>query len=40
MQTMNISLPDSLRAFRDERAGQRGDGTSSEYLPELIRRAA
>ena len=34
---MNISLPDSLKAFVDEQVGQRGYGTSSEYVRELIR---
>jgi antitoxin ParD1/3/4 len=38
MSTMNISLPDSLRAFVDEQVAQRGYGTSSEYVRELIRR--
>lgn len=38
MSTMNISLPDSLRSFVDEQVSQRGFGTSSEYVRELIRR--
>jgi len=38
MSTMNISLPDNLKAFVDEQVSQRGYGTSSEYLRELIRR--
>jgi antitoxin ParD1/3/4 len=38
MSTMNISLPESLRAFVDEQVGERGYGTSSEYMRELIRR--
>nr|MBS0019025.1 type II toxin-antitoxin system ParD family antitoxin [Gammaproteobacteria bacterium] len=38
MTTMNISLPDSLKAFVDEQVSQRGYGTSSEYVRELIRR--
>jgi antitoxin ParD1/3/4 len=38
MSTMNISLPDSLKAFVDEQVSQRGYGTSSEYVSELIRR--
>jgi len=38
MSTMNISLPDSLKAFVDEQVSQRGFGTSSEYLRELIRK--
>lgn len=35
---MNISLPDSMKSFVDEQVSQRGYGTSSEYLRELIRR--
>lgn len=35
---MNISLPDSLKTFVDEQVEQRGYGTSSEYVRELIRR--
>jgi antitoxin ParD1/3/4 len=38
MSTMNISLPDSLKAFVDEQVSNRGYGTSSEYLRELIRK--
>ena len=38
MGTMNISLPDALKAFVDEQVRQRGYGTSSEYLRELIRK--
>ena len=38
MTTMNISLPDTLKAFVDEQVNQRGYGTSSEYLRELIRK--
>ena len=38
MSTMNISLPDSLKAFVDEQVSERGYGTSSEYVRELIRR--
>jgi len=38
MSTMNISLPDSLKAFVDEQVTERGFGTSSEYVRELIRR--
>jgi len=34
---MNISLPDSLKAFVDEQVTGRGYGTSSEYIRELIR---
>ena len=35
---MNISLPDSLKFFIDEQVAQRGYGTSSEYVRELIRK--
>ncbi len=35
---MNISLPDTLKAFVDEQVNQRGYGTSSEYVRELIRK--
>jgi antitoxin ParD1/3/4 len=38
MSTMNISLPESLKAFVDEQVRQRGYGTSSEYMRDLIRR--
>ena len=38
MSTMNISLPDSLKAFVDEQVSLRGYGTSSEYVRELIRK--
>jgi len=38
MSTMNISLPDTLKAFVDEQVSQRGYGTSSEYVRELIRK--
>ena len=38
MSTMNISLPDSLRAFVEEQVSARGYGTSSEYVRELIRK--
>lgn len=36
--TMNICLPDTLKAFVDEQVAQRSYGTSSEYVRELIRR--
>ena len=36
--TMNISLPDTLKAFVDEQVAGRGYGTSSEYVRELIRK--
>jgi antitoxin ParD1/3/4 len=35
---MNISLPDSLKSFVDEQVSERGFGTSSEYVRELIRK--
>jgi antitoxin ParD1/3/4 len=35
--TMNISLPDSMRAFVDERLESDGYGTASEYVRDLIR---
>ena len=38
MGTMNISLPDTLREFVDQRVAQGSYGTSSEYLRDLIRR--
>ena len=38
MSTMNISLPDTLKAFVDEQVSRRGYGTSSEYVRELIRK--
>lgn len=38
MTTMNISLPDALKAYVDRQVDTRGYGTSSEYVRELIRR--
>jgi len=38
MSTMNISLPDTLKSFVDEQVRERGYGTSSEYVRELIRK--
>lgn len=38
MSTMNISLPETLKTFVDEQVSQRGYGTSSEYIRELIRK--
>lgn len=35
---MNISLPETLKAFIDEQVASRGYGTSSEYVRELIRK--
>jgi antitoxin ParD1/3/4 len=37
MGTMNISLPESLKTFVEEQSAQRGYGTTSEYVRELIR---
>lgn len=37
MVTMNVSLPDSLKQFVDEQVSERGFGTTSEYVRELIR---
>ena len=38
MSTMNISLPDALKSFVDDQVEQRGYGTSSEYVRDLIRK--
>jgi antitoxin ParD1/3/4 len=38
MTTMNISLPEGLKAFVDEQVAARGYGSASEYLRDLIRR--
>jgi antitoxin ParD1/3/4 len=38
MSTMNISLPEALKAFVDERVAGGSYGASSEYVRELIRR--
>ena len=38
MSTMNISLPEALKTFVDAQVSERGYGTSSEYVRELIRR--
>lgn len=38
MATMNISLPEALKAFVDMQVDARGYGTSSEYVRELIRK--
>ena len=37
MMSLNISLPDTMRAFIDEQVKSGGYGTASEYLRELIR---
>jgi antitoxin ParD1/3/4 len=38
MATMNISLPDDLKAFVDAQVAEHSYGSSSEYLRELIRK--
>ena len=38
MPTLNVSLPESLRAFVEEQVSQRRYGTTSEYVRDLIRR--
>lgn len=35
---MNVSLPDELKDFVEEQVADKGYGTSSEYVRELIRR--
>ncbi|QHE84488.1 ribbon-helix-helix domain-containing protein [Hydrogenophaga sp. BPS33] len=35
---MNISLPDTLKSFVDEQVVERGFGTSSEDVRELMRK--
>lgn len=35
--TMNISLPDTMKTFVEERLTSDGYGTASEYVRELIR---
>jgi antitoxin ParD1/3/4 len=37
MATMNISLPDEMKAFVEDQATQEGFGTTSEYLRSVIR---
>lgn len=39
MKTMNISLPDEMRAFVEEQLESGGYSTASEYIRELIRTA-
>ena len=36
--TMNISLPDVMKAFVDEQVRSGGFGTVSEYVRDLVRR--
>jgi antitoxin ParD1/3/4 len=35
---MNVSLPDELKSFVDERVAHCGFGSTSEYVRDLIRR--
>ena len=37
MTTLNISLPDSMRTFIDEKVAQGGYSTASEYIRQLVR---
>lgn len=37
MATMNISLPDPMRKYLEEKVAAGGYGTVSEYIRELIR---
>lgn len=38
MSTMNISLPEGMKAFVDQQVSTRGYATSSEYVRDLIRK--
>lgn len=38
MTTMNVSLPDQMRAYVDEQVVEGRYGSTSEYVRELIRR--
>jgi len=37
MTTMNISLPDSMRTFIDQKVAEGGYSTASEYIRQLVR---
>jgi antitoxin ParD1/3/4 len=39
MTTMNISLPDEMKAFIEDRLSQEGYASASEYFRDLIREA-
>jgi antitoxin ParD1/3/4 len=39
MTTMNISLPDEMKAFVESRMADEGYASASEYLRDLIREA-
>lgn len=38
MSTMNVSLPESQKDFVEQQVVERGFGTTSEFVRELIRR--
>jgi antitoxin ParD1/3/4 len=38
MSTMNVSLPEELKAFVDEQVAAQGYASTSEYLRDLIRK--
>ena len=38
MSTMNVSLPEELKAFVDEQVATHGYASTSEYLRDLIRK--
>lgn len=38
MTTMNVSLPEELKAFVDQQVGSGGYGSTSEFVRDLIRR--
>ncbi|QDE36398.1 type II toxin-antitoxin system ParD family antitoxin [Microbacterium foliorum] len=38
MATMNVSLPDPLKEFVEDQVAERGFGTSSEFVRDLIRK--
>ena len=38
MSTMNVSLPDELKAYVDDQVGAGVYGSTSEYVRDLIRR--
>ena len=37
MTTLNISLPDSMRAFVEQKVSQGAYSTASEYIRQLVR---
>ena len=37
MQTMNISLPDTMKQYVDEQVKSRDYGSASEYVRDLVR---